>query len=181
MQAFLKKHGTGQSLHAVKVDWSITGYDLEVKFHVHKRSLRPWLCDDAFTSDWSKNWGLWNKDVVEVFIQPRKTFEDLGAPYLELQVSPNNRPFALIITEPRKKFSPPQKLHFTHEVMLEGLNWDTNMKFTLPEEFRGGEIFGNFFACLDHDPREYYALELNPESNPDFHRTELFLPLKMHE
>ncbi len=186
MQAFLKKHGDGHAHHSVKVEWSVVGDEFIVDFTVNKRTSRPWLFDEAFTSDWSKNWGLWNKDVVEVFVQLRKNPEDLKAPYLELQVSPNNSPFALIITEPRQHFYPPKELKFSHQVNIEGRSWRTQMKFTLPSELLTHsmaevEIFGSFFACLDQEPREYYALELNPEPSPDFHRPEFFLPLKIHE
>ena len=181
MQAYLKKHGPGPSYHSVKVEWMIRGLELEIQFTINKRSSRPWLFDETFSKDWSKNWGLWNRDVVEAFIQLRSSPDDFLAPYLEIQVSPKNQPFALIVTEPRKKFSPPKELNFNHETFIEGKSWKTSMKLTLPGEICGSEIYGSFFACLDDEPREYYALEVNPEAVPDFHRPELFLPLKMHE
>jgi hypothetical protein len=186
MQAFLKKHGEGHAHHSVKVEWSILGQEFLIKFSVNKRTSRPWLFDEAFTTDWSKNWGLWNKDVVEVFLQLRKFPDDIKAPYLELQVSPHNQPFALIVTEPRVHFSPPKELIFSHEVSVVGRSWITEMKVTLPTELLPKEpidieVYGSFFACLDQEPREYFALELNPGPTPDFHLPELFLPLKVHE
>lgn len=181
MQAYLKKHGANVAGHTIKVEWLIREMEVTVQFTVNKRSGRPWLSDEIFTHDWAKNWGLWNKDVVEAFLQLRSHPDDVKAPYLEVQVSPLNQPFALIITEPRKIFAAPKLLDFFHEVEFEGRQWKTTMKIMLPSELQGTEIYGSFFACLDHEPREYFALEPNQENNPDFHRPDLFLPLKSHE
>jgi hypothetical protein len=181
MQVYLKKHAPGVAVHSIKVEWSFQNSEFLCSFTVQKRDGSSWLSNESLTNDWSKNWGLWKTDVVEAFLQLRRSPEDLKAPYLELQVSPLNQPFALVITEPRKTFAPPKKLDFTHEVRLEGRSWRVDFKVTLPEELVGSEIYGGFFACLDQDPREYYALEPNPEINPDFHRPEFFLPLKIHE
>jgi hypothetical protein len=177
MQAFLKKHSGSHAEHAVKVNWSQVGRTLTLNFEVKKRTKKPWLVDEAFTSDWSKNWGLWNKDVVEAFIQLRPDANDTKAPYLEVQLSPLNQPFALIIYEPRVNFQAPKSFELKSESQIEGSLWKAQLDLTLPQELAGNEIFGGFFACLGSDPREYYALEPNPENNPDFHRPELFLPL----
>ena len=177
MQAFLKKHGTGHAGHALKVNWQREGMKVLINFQVTKRSTRPWQTDEVFTPDWSKNWGLWNKDVIESFLQLRETADDLTAPYLEIQVSPLNQPFALIVAEPRKTFFPPKVLEFKSTSSVEGKNWQTSLEVVLPTELRGTKLFGGFFSCLDHGPREFYALEPNPEENPDFHRPSLFLPL----
>lgn len=181
MQAYLKKHGDGPAAHRVKVEWLQNGQDLDIKFSVHKRTSRPWLSDPAFTHDWSKNWGLWNKDVVEAFLQLRETPDDLMSPYLEVQVSPLNQPFALIISEPRKIHAAPKSLDFVHEVQLDGRFWNVAMKVKLPIELKGNYLFGGFYCCLDQGPREYFALEPNPELHPDFHRPEFFFPLANHE
>lgn len=177
MQAYLKKHGTGHAAHSLKIEWETSQSEVTIRFTVQKRTSRPYLADETKTMDWSKNWGLWNADVVEAFLQLRSTPDDKSGPYLEIQVSPLNQPFALIITEPRKTFHPPKELEFTHESSVEGKVWTGMMKVKLPAELQGTHLFGGFFACLDHEPREFYALEPNPEQNPDFHRPELFLPL----
>lgn len=181
MQVYLKKHGTGVAVHSLKVEWSLSGSCIEGAFTVQKRDGSPWFSNEAFTQDWSKNWGLWNTDVVEAFFQLRSTPDDLKAPYLEIQVSPLNQPFALIITEPRKSFSPPKRLDFTHEVEIEPRCWKVMFKLSLPDELSGTLLYGGFFSCLGLGTREYYALEPNPETSPDFHRPEFFLPLSTHE
>jgi hypothetical protein len=177
MQAYLKKHGPAFSDHRIKVDWQATGRVITLEFQVQKRIGPPWQTDEVFNQDWSKNWGLWNKDVVEAFLQLRQNPEDTTAPYLEIQISPLNQPFALIVTEPRKTFFAPKKLEYKSEVTLTDKLWTTKLEVTVPEEVSGDLLFGGFFACLGTNTREYYALNPNPEMNPDFHRPELFLSL----
>jgi hypothetical protein len=178
MQGYLKKHGQEAAKNRIKVSWKRENDKLIIDFEVQKRNSEAWLSDPVFTEDWSKNWGLWNKDVVEVFVQLREHDQDIKAPYLEIQVSPLNQPFALIITEPRKVFYAPKELHFTHSVSVEGRLWTGHMEVVLPKDLKGKYLFGGFFSIMGNDPREYYALEPNPESNPDFHRPELFLSLE---
>jgi hypothetical protein len=181
MQAYLKKHGGPHAGHTIKVEWDVKGNDVMIQFTVSKRTAKPWLSDPIFTHDWGKNWGLWNKDVVEAFLQLRSHPEDLKAPYLEVQISPLNQPFALIITEPRKIFCAPKILDFIHEVHVDGKVWNATMELKLPDELRGQDLYGGFFACLDHAPREFYAIAPNEENSPDFHRPDLFLLLGTHE
>ncbi|MFL5786143.1 MAG: hypothetical protein ACJ76H_16105 [Bacteriovoracaceae bacterium] len=178
MQAFLKKHGTGTSFHAIKVSWTRTGRTVVMDFTVTKRSNTAWVTDPSFGTDWNHNWGLWNKDVVEAFLQLRRDPQDLRAPYLEVQVSPMNQPFALLIEEPRKVFHPPgPDLIFSGDGNVEAKVWNAHLEITLPAELRGELLYGGFFSCLLEGNREFYALEPNPEDRPDFHRPELFLPL----
>lgn len=177
MNAYLKKHGPGFAGHSIKVNWQRTNREVTIDFQVQKRSKEPWNSDPLFTDDWHKNWGLWNKDVIEAFLQLRKDPSDVKAPYLEFQISPLNQPFALIITEPRKTFFAPPILVFTSESTTTDKVWQGQIKVELPAELKGDLLYGGFFSCLSHEPREFYALEPNPETNPDFHRPELFLAL----
>jgi hypothetical protein len=177
MQAYLKKHGGSFGAHSIKISWKRSAELVTIEFQVQKRTGPGWQTDPVFTQDWSKNWGLWNKDVVEAFLQLREHDQDTRAPYLEIQVSPLNQPFALIITEPRKTFFAPAKLDFHTSVEMSDKFWTGKLEVRLPEELRGTHLYGGFFACLATEQREYYALEPNPEMNPDFHRPELFLPL----
>jgi hypothetical protein len=177
MNAYLKKHGPGFAGHSIKLNWQRSDRLVTIDFQVQKRSKEEWNADALFTNDWSKNWGLWNKDVVEAFLQLRKDPTDVKAPYLEIQVSPLNQPFALVITEPRKTFFAPAKLLFTTQSAATEKLWQGQLKVELPPELKGDHLYGGFFSCLSHEPREYYALETNPETNPDFHRPELFLKL----
>lgn len=181
MEAFLSKHGNDVARHRIKVSWERSADSVQINFEVHKRHGQPWFTDKDMTTDWKKNWGLWDHDVVEAFLQLRKSPQDLAAPYLEIQVSPLNQPFALIITEPRKTFFPPETLDFVTSVEEEGRIWKSSLKVKLPADLKGTHLYGGFFACLDQGPREFYALEVNPEDKPDFHQPELFLSLEAHE
>jgi hypothetical protein len=180
MQAFLSKHSQSTAHHSIKVEWAREADLVSVSFTVQKRDGSPWKTDPAFSQDWSKNWGLWNNDVVESFLQLRSAPEDLQAPYLEIQVSPLNQPFALIITEPRKTFFAPQILSFTTESEVEGRSWRAKLSVKLPGDLKGSSLYGGFFSCLalSDGSREFYALEPNPEATPDFHRPELFVRLQ---
>ncbi len=178
MQAFLKKHGPGAGENRVKVSWTqVSLRELSIIFEVQKRHSRTWYGDTKFGMNYKENWGLWNFDVVEGFLQLRENESDLTAPYLEIQVSPLNQPFALVITEPRKVFHAPDVLSLVTNVELDEKNWKAEFKITLPEEIKGKQLYGGFFACLGNGPREFYALEPNTEAAPDFHRPDLFLQL----
>src|SRR5690606_8395580 len=103
-------------------------------------------------------------DVVEAFIQLREHPEDLGAPYLEVQVSPLNQPFALIVTEPRKTFFAPKSLEFKHEVKVEERSWSSTLEVMIPDALKGELLYGGFFSILSQEPREFYALGPNAEA-----------------
>lgn len=177
MQAYLKKHGPTFQGHSMKINWERSGRNITIEFQIQKRLGAPWQSDANFSQDYSKNWGLWNKDVIEAFLQLRSDENDLSAPYLEIQVSPLNQPFALIIKEPRKTYYAPDNLPFKTEVTLTDKLWSGKMEVTLPEDLQGDHLYGGFFSMIAIDPKEYYALNPNPEENPDFHRPELFLRL----
>ena len=90
MQAYLKKHEPTFSGHSIKISWQRLDRAVVIDFQIQKRIGPAWQVDEVFTQDWSKNWGLWNKDVIEAFLQLRKDEHDVKAPYLEIQVSPLN-------------------------------------------------------------------------------------------
>jgi hypothetical protein len=181
MQVFLKKHAPDSAYHSLKVEWTRDNRNLVIRFNVQKRDSSKWQANPNMTDDWTKNWGLWNTDVVEAFLQLRENENDLKAPYLEIQVSPLNQPFALVIAEPRKTFFLPEKLNFTSESVVEGRNWKAQLTIELPHEIKGELLYGGFFSCLglNEGKREFYALNPNPEANPDFHRPQLFVNLDL--
>ena len=177
MQAYLKKHGPSFQAHNLKISFERKGRLVIIDFEMQKRLGVPWQTDPNFSTDYLKNWGLWNKDVVEAFLQLRSHEGDVQAPYLEVQVSPLNQPFALIIKEPRKVYYPPENLIFKTEVTLTDKLWTGKLEVELPPDLTGDSLYGGFYACVSADPREYYALQPNIEVAPDFHRPELFLLL----
>lgn len=116
------------------------------------------------------NWGLWEEDVVEVFLQKKGSRS-----YLELQLSPKSDVFALIVEKPREKFYFPQKLNIKTNVSKGEFSLEVPIK-DIPGE--GDMIMGNCFACLGQKQQSYYALNINTEKAPDFHRPDLFVELK---
>ena len=155
------------SLYGPEVSWQVTEKTIDFKFSV--RSSCGFHSCDNFGFDYSKNWGLWDFDVVEIFIKRS------GEHYLELQCSPLGQTVALLIEKPREKHVIPKTLpvNFTSNIDTE---WKT--KISIPLDFipgDGASIFGGCFACLGENPREYYSLNPNPEKSADFHRPELFL------
>lgn len=144
---------------------------------VLKDPATAWHTEARYGKDPRKNWELWNFDVVESFLQPRQDADDLLAPYLELQVSPLNQPLAVVILKPRAAFFTPMKLQLEHKVELTAERWRTDVKVVLPDEFKFGQLYGGFFACLGAAPRTYLSTNPNPEDRPDFHRPELFIKL----
>lgn len=135
--------------------------------------------EKSFLADSYKNEGLWNFDVAEVFIQKRDKSDNSGVfgPYLELQVSPLNQQFAYLITRPREEFAFPESLNsfksraqiidggFSAEIMIH----DSDIPGV------GDSVFVNLFACLGaKEKRCYFALNINNDTNADYHKPELF-------
>ena len=127
---------------------------------------------EKFAKDSLENWGLWDYDVIEVFLSSSKS-----APYLEIQLSPLNQKFALIIDEPRAKHHYPEWKDFKASSQLDRNVWRGQLEIELNKipNF-DGFIFANVFTILG-EAREYYALNPNPEIAPDHHRPELFKEL----
>lgn len=154
---------------AVKVNYHLGSDHLLVEFDVITHKM---YTNNKYTQESWDNWGLWDTDVVEVFIKK----DALNLEYLELQVSPLNQKFALLIKKPREDFSKASP-KFTK---IESLKTDKGFRARFVIDYKdipgeGNELFANFHACLGPtDKREYFSFNLNPEANPDFHRPEYF-------
>jgi hypothetical protein len=135
-------------------------------------SKEGFYTSNEFKLDSYENWGLWEYDVVEVFLTYAKT-------YLEVQLSPLGQTFALLIHEPRKDFKYPQSFEFTSVAEIKDNTWIAKIeikKKDIPGYERDAKLKGNIFAILGKD-REFYALNPNLDEIPNFHRPELFLEL----
>ena len=129
-------------------------------------------CSENFSSSF-KNWGLWEFDVFEIFL----TREEKRLPYLELQISPLDQKFALLVKKPRVEADYPQYLPFQTKTILDANCWKS--AFTVPLKNIPGEgktVYGNLHAIIG-EKRAHYSLRLNHEETPDFHRPELFAKL----
>ncbi len=143
------------------------------KDHLHIKFEAPFdgapFVSEAFSEEY-KNWGLWDYDVVEVFL----TREPAGLPYLEIQVSPKNQKFALLIKRPREETEYPEELPFQSSVKLLSKKWVAEIQ--IPWSSMPGEdsfVRGNLHAILGEN-RNHFSLELNEGERPDFHRPDLF-------
>lgn len=165
--------------HQVQVEYAFSEGIFSANFMVEKAKPFFWLTDQNFDqTNNNKNWGLWNFDVVEIFLQPRKEITHYQSPYIELQVSPLNQGFNLHIIEPRKITYTPLDLNFYHEVLLTEnsthYQWESKITVQLPDTAK--YLFGNCYACLGHgETREYFGLNLKPSVNPDFHCPDYFV------
>jgi hypothetical protein len=162
----VKTHQSVEAMHYYCGDSYIA------KFKVKTPEL--FVNEDFKVNDYD-NVGLWNYDVVEIFLHR----ENNHGHYLELQASPLQQFFALLVKEPRKTTEKPKKISV--KIESEIVSGGFNVSFTIPLEDIPGEgstITGNLFACLGNpDERSYFAINPNLESVPDFHRPDLFLEL----
>jgi hypothetical protein len=140
---------------------------LEIDFMVVNQA-KMWNEASHFCSDARKNWGLWQHDVIEVFVQP-----DRDMPYREFQLSVDDKSFELEVFSPRISFATPLACSQVWKTSKSTSDqWQTHFSIKLldPSAARIG-----LFAILGPvNKREYFALNPNLEANPDFHRPDLF-------
>ena len=122
----------------------------------------------------SAQWGLWDWDVVELFLSVATPVPGLHLPYFEFQVSPLNQYFELQILEPRKILNHDFKSGFRHEAkILPGQGWSARME--VPLTVLGWDrdpksIVGSAFAILGQpEARSYWSQFFPPQEVPDFH------------
>lgn len=134
-------------------------------------TIGMWNISSNFSDDLTKNWGLWNFDVVEIFLQNSKE-----SSYKEYQVSMNAKAFELEIYRPRTSYATPLTSSFQYSV----LNLDDSKKIMIEIPIEKNESYSiGAFACLGQkSAREYYSLNPNIEVNADFHRPKLFKSLE---
>lgn len=122
------------------------------------------------------HWGLWDWDVVELFVSTG------GSDYYEFQVSPLDQAFELRIFEPRKRFDKEFRCAWTHASSVSGeagaYEWNARMSLPLRELGWGGDVTairGGAFAILGAaGERGYWSLFLPPQEKPDFHLPSCF-------
>ena len=117
-------------------------------------------------------WGLWEGDVVELFVSVGK------GDYFEFQVSPLGQYFELKIFEPRKRFDREFSSSFVHGAKQVPGGWSAWLKIPLRELGWTGDIAqvrGNAFAILGEPAhRRYFSLFLPEQEKPDFHLPQHF-------
>ena len=176
MKLVLKPHASSP-INETQICGEIQRLGQKIIWKMNLTPVRAWHVNPQFGEDPRKNWELWNWDVVEAFLQLRTHAADTKAPYLELQISPRGQALCLVILRPREAFYTPLERPIKCSVELFEGGLATQVEVELPADLVGEELWGGLFSCLGKAPREYYALNPNPEERPDFHRPELFLRL----
>lgn len=128
----------------------------------------------------SSQWGLWDWDVVELFVSCAGHPGRL--PYYEFQVSPLGQFLELEILEPRRRVNRDFASGFGHSARrVDEGRWEAEMRLPLEKLGWDGDpasIHGNAFAILGEPPaRTYWSLFLAPQEKPDFHLPGKFRPL----
>jgi len=178
MNKLIQHSSNPENTDVVSVDYQVTNKQVSIQFKV----LTPQVhVSDEFTKEGFANHGLWNFDVVEVFIQKRETSspasELITGDYLEIQCSPMNQKFALLVKKPRIEVEPIEALgtQFSAIEIPGGFEVEFTIPITdIPGD--GADVYTNFCVCLGaSDKRCYYALNINTEGKADFHRPDLFI------
>ncbi len=170
----LKAHSQNASQNfRVSVDWSLGQKDLNIEFMINGTGI---CTDKSFNQDHFDNWGLWEFDVTEVFIQKVQGPEDISNRYLEIQVSPLSQKFALDVFIPRTETRKIKDLEVkAHSAIRDG---GFNSHFRIPYSIIPGSgefLKASFCACLgEKGHRELFSTCINPEDKADFHRPDLF-------
>lgn len=165
---------------APQARWQLTpeGW-FEATFSVPLPPDAAWNVNPAYSrTSYRDNWGLWEHDVVELFLQPRPHPGVTSGPYLELQLSPLGQPFALVVEEPARRYAAPEALAFLRENACDETAWRVRVAVQVPGYAPGAPLFGNLTVCLGPaSARTYWGLTLNTEGPVDFHRPQEFVQL----
>lgn len=162
---------------SIEVEFSIRQSALIAQFKVAGQS-RLNLNPDLPVG--SSQWGLWDWDVVELFVRAN------GDPaYYEFQVSPLGQVFELEIFEPRRRVNKDFRSGFGASAERLGeTSWHAEMSIPLARldwDRRIESIQGNAFAILGGavggEPRTYWSAFLPPQLQPDFHLPSYFKSL----
>lgn len=162
----LNSYQTNKSVYKPIVFYEIINQKLKVWF---KCEGQNWNTTAKLPAHKITNWGLWEFDVFEVFLQIRGENND---PYFEFQVSPLGQEFSLKILEPRKDFLENKEIFFQTQSEVFPDNWQASFEIDLTDKLNPGDkLFGNFHAVLGpKENRNYYSLMISGKINhPDFH------------
>lgn len=158
---------------SVSVRFELVADRLEAEFEVRA----PALHFNPEIPMQGSQWGLWDWDVVEVFISVDGQRSCPPGRYFEFQVSPLNQSFELEIQEPRVRFDREFRCGWSHRSRTtesgQGQAWNARLSLPLRELGWSGDIAtirGGAFAILGAaGARRYWSLFLKPQAKPDFH------------
>lgn len=164
-------HNDSQFIAQVMVDFETENEVLKVKFQVKSKDLN---INEEFSTEGWKNDGLWDFDVVELFLRR----ENKNNRYIELEISPKGQKVAILVRTPRNDFESFEPQSIEAKALPTPSGFDAEFKIPLSEIPGKGEVvFGNAHACLGKVNRNYFSLFEGRSSKPDFHRPEFFQPV----
>lgn len=123
-------------------------------------------------------WGLWETDVVEVFIRPKGTDA-----YFEFQVSPLGQYLELKIIRPRQEVDRAYRSGLSYGIDAPNRDQPWRAWIEVPAKSvgwsgRAEDLEGGAFACLGpKGERSYWAAFLPEQKTPDFHLPQYFSPI----
>jgi hypothetical protein len=153
---------------------------LRVDFEVRRESAQAgWMTLPKHSTSDEPIWGLWDGDVVEVFIQAPDFDAELNPHYFEFQVAPNGSFFELEIFQPRVSLNRNFRSGFRKGVSrLESDLWQSWMEIDLTSlgwKNVPSALLGGVFSILGPtEDRGYYSAFIRGQSVPDFHLPKLF-------
>lgn len=175
IESLVPHHNNPGGNKEIQVSWTIDEIEKYIEFNFKVHDYDYSSTSNLFDLSTWNNVGLWEYDVIEVFITRGHNQED-KLPYLEVQCSPLNQKFGLIVNRPRVETSQVEELNTKFEIITQN-PWVTRVIIPFSDIPGSGNIlYGNCFSCLGNAKnRQYYALNINKDDNPDYHRPELFL------
>ena len=161
---------------ATKASLRWSNHYVYVAFWCHYSVLNVFEDEDTHT----ERWGLWNRDVAEVFLNP---FPETPHRYWEFEVSPNNQWIDLEI-ENRDRVLPNSTWNsgFTHATSLNeraGI-WTCEMRIPVSsmgiQQIKAGMLWRvNFYRCEGKgDDSQRRFLAWSPTAQLNFHVPEKF-------
>ncbi len=146
---------------------------LSVNFLV-KNLLKKWNVDHSFSTTDYNNLGLWNFDVVEVFLKEIDTRQETNEfNYTEFEFSPLNQILCLEIIRPREEFFIRSDIILKSKSSYTTDEWHLQTEIPIKTE---KQYKGSLFAALGPlGMREYFAIKPNQDFKPDFHQPNNFI------
>jgi len=126
----------------------------------------PFYSDPAPQQEKGSFWGLWEYEVVEIFLVGSDGL------YTELEFSPHGHYLSLRLDAPRSVIA--QEEEFNYEAKIEGHRWTATA--VIPQKILPTELFRvNCFAIHgQNENRRYLCYSPLPHEKPDFHQPDRF-------
>ncbi len=166
----------------VDTEFELQGEELIARYRVKN----PPMHVNEELSEVEPQWGLWEWDVVELFIALGRNEAGEPLPYFEFQLSPLNQYLELKILQPRKEIDRSVRTGVSRKVIrADSEEWLSELRVPLRRLGWNGDplnLIGNAFAILGSgEGKSFWSAFLPKQRQPDFHLPEFFRPIFGHE